>query len=137
MNAPAGFKQADVRMAGKSCSLLPNIQATYFRSGVTCPRPPSRPRASRTQPLDPSFPCPSQANILEDIDGDGRADYCLVHDNGEIHCFRNGGTGAAPSYWQEMSGKGTWIFQGPNNGDKAGVMLSTLTLPIVPYCYNY
>ncbi|KAI1008878.1 hypothetical protein LB504_001329, partial [Fusarium proliferatum] len=30
---------------------------------------------------------------IADIDGDGRADYCLVEDNGAVICSRNGGTG--------------------------------------------
>jgi hypothetical protein len=31
--------------------------------------------------------------LLPDIDGDGRADYCTIADNGDIHCWRNGGQG--------------------------------------------
>jgi len=30
---------------------------------------------------------------LPDIDGDGRADYCVVANNGDISCWRNGGQG--------------------------------------------
>ncbi|KAH8430858.1 FG-GAP repeat domain-containing protein [Aspergillus melleus] len=28
---------------------------------------------------------------LGDIDGDGRTDYCVIHDDGDIHCWRNMG----------------------------------------------
>jgi hypothetical protein len=31
--------------------------------------------------------------LLPDIDADGRADFCTIADNGDIHCWRNGGTG--------------------------------------------
>lgn len=65
--------------------------------------------------------------MFSDIDGDGRADYCLVWNNGDIHCYRNGGWDAAPAYWQEMSGSDTYIFKGQGKGDKTGVILSTKT----------
>jgi hypothetical protein len=35
-----------------------------------------------------------QARVrLGDVDGDGRADYCVIADNGDITCWRNGGMG--------------------------------------------
>jgi hypothetical protein len=35
-----------------------------------------------------------QANVrLGDVDGDGRADYCVVAANGDITCWRNGWVG--------------------------------------------
>ena len=43
-----------------------------------------------------------------DMDGDGRADYCTVSPT--LHCWRNGGVGDAPAYWQEMSGFNTYIL---------------------------
>lgn len=61
---------------------------------------------------------------IEDIDGDGRSDYCLVWDNGDVHCYRNAGVGDAPSSWEEMSGSNTYIFPGQNNGDTTGVIFS-------------
>lgn len=46
---------------------------------------------------------------IADIDGDGRADYCSVANDGNISCWRNGGFGDAP-VWQAMgvvfTGKG-------------------------------
>jgi hypothetical protein len=36
---------------------------------------------------------------IADVDGDGRADYCLVHANGDVGCSRNGGTGDSHA-WQ-------------------------------------
>lgn len=31
--------------------------------------------------------------LLGDLDGDGRVDYCVMEPNGDISCWRNGGTG--------------------------------------------
>ncbi|KAI0147783.1 hypothetical protein GGR57DRAFT_244744 [Xylariaceae sp. FL1272] len=39
---------------------------------------------------------------LGDIDGDGRADYCILDDAGDIYCWRNGGVGDTPEYWQAL-----------------------------------
>ncbi|KAI8951129.1 hypothetical protein F4801DRAFT_546511 [Xylaria longipes] len=40
---------------------------------------------------------------LGDIDGDGRLDYCVINDNGSLHCWRNGGIlPNAAEYWQDM-----------------------------------
>ena len=36
--------------------------------------------------------------LLADVDGDGRADYCTIADNGDISCWRNGGQGIPYSY---------------------------------------
>ncbi|KAF2798617.1 carbohydrate esterase family 3 protein, partial [Melanomma pulvis-pyrius CBS 109.77] len=43
----------------------------------------------------------SQVRIA-DIDGDGRADYCLINIDGDIRCWRNGGLGYYSEYWQDM-----------------------------------
>jgi hypothetical protein len=66
-----------------------------------------------------SIPLSIKLIILLDMDGDGRADYCLIYDddNGKdnsLHCWRNGGVGDVPAYWQEMSGSNTYIL-GPQN----------------------
>ncbi|KAF4944222.1 hypothetical protein FSARC_14725 [Fusarium sarcochroum] len=52
-----------------------------------------------------------------DIDGDGRLDYCVVADNGDIRCWRNGGLGARAEYWQDL-GK---VAPGRDMGDIEGV----------------
>ncbi|KAI8631762.1 hypothetical protein F5Y19DRAFT_472646 [Xylariaceae sp. FL1651] len=40
---------------------------------------------------------------LGDIDSDGRLDYCVIDDNGSLHCWRNGGIlFDAAEYWQDM-----------------------------------
>jgi hypothetical protein len=62
---------------------------------------------------------------LGDIDGDGRCDYCVVHDNGDLHCWRNGGNGLAPTsayehgLWQDLG----LVWTGGNGGDVNGVIL--------------
>ncbi|KPM39384.1 hypothetical protein AK830_g7215 [Neonectria ditissima] len=54
---------------------------------------------------------------LADIDGDGRLDYCVVADNGDVRCWRNGGLGRRAEYWQDL-GK---VAPGRGMGDLAGV----------------
>ncbi|KJK61604.1 GDSL-like Lipase/Acylhydrolase family protein [Aspergillus parasiticus SU-1] len=66
-----------------------------------------------------------QINVrLGDIDGDGRIDYCLAHNNGDIRCWRNGGQKDAPTkeyggYWQDLG----IVFKGKGMGDITGVRL--------------
>ncbi|KAF9880547.1 putative carbohydrate esterase family 3 protein [Colletotrichum karsti] len=57
---------------------------------------------------------------LGDIDGDGRLDYCVVGDDGNIRCWRNGGVGKMPEYWQDM-GSGQPVFLAKGMGDIRGV----------------
>ncbi|KAM0323888.1 hypothetical protein ACHAQA_008469 [Verticillium albo-atrum] len=60
--------------------------------------------------------------LLGDIDGDGRLDYCVRHDNGDIHCYRNGGLGNGAAYWQDI-GSGGPVFLNKNTGDARGLRL--------------
>lgn len=73
------------------------------------------------------------ANLtLTDIDGDGRADYCLVDDNGDVRCSRNGGQGDKAAYWQGFStenGVRGVVFKGKNKGDKRGTRFGKSRLP--------
>lgn len=67
---------------------------------------------------------PSDVRIA-DIDGDGRADLCFVHDNGDIGCSRNGGLDIN-HYWQGFStgdGLRGLVFTGKNKGNKNRVRL--------------
>ncbi|RYP05273.1 hypothetical protein DL764_003934 [Monosporascus ibericus] len=62
-----------------------------------------------------------QDNVrLGDIDGDGRLDYCVIPDYGDIFCWRNGGLGEKAAYWQDM-GSGGPIFKAIGKGDIKGV----------------
>ncbi|RDW68818.1 putative esterase [Aspergillus mulundensis] len=59
-----------------------------------------------------------QANVrLADVDGDGRADYCVVAGSGDISCWRNGWIDDMPAYWQALGVR----FTGKGMGDIAGV----------------
>jgi hypothetical protein len=58
-----------------------------------------------------------------DIDGDGRADYCLINTNEDMMCWRNGGWGDVPTDWKEMTGSNIPTFPGQNKGGKDGVIL--------------
>ena len=68
----------------------------------TATTPPTFKRVSDTALIMNNQGSP-QANIrIADVDGDGRGDYVVVEDTGDIHVWRNGGTGDAPAYWQDM-----------------------------------
>ncbi|QKX57197.1 uncharacterized protein TRUGW13939_04305 [Talaromyces rugulosus] len=59
-----------------------------------------------------------QAHVrLGDVDGDGRADYCVIADNGDITCWRNGWIENVPAYWQPLGKR----FAGKGIGDLRGV----------------
>ncbi|KAF1817154.1 hypothetical protein P152DRAFT_9677 [Eremomyces bilateralis CBS 781.70] len=66
--------------------------------------------------------CDSQAQVrLGDMDGDGRLDYCCIDKKGDIYCWRNGGSGKAPTakengYWQELVGGITFKAKGEGEG---------------------
>ncbi|KAM7185430.1 hypothetical protein V8F20_011802 [Naviculisporaceae sp. PSN 640] len=65
----------------------------------------------------------AQTNVrLGDIDGDGRLDYCVVAGSGDIYCWRNGGVGEKPAYWQDL-GQGRPVFTGKGMGNIDGVRL--------------
>ncbi|KAH6692576.1 hypothetical protein F5X68DRAFT_129659, partial [Plectosphaerella plurivora] len=63
---------------------------------------------------------PQDRVLLGDIDGDGRLDYCVRHDNGDLHCYRNGGFGNGAGYWQDI-GQGRAVFLSKNTGDARGL----------------
>ncbi|KAM7189559.1 hypothetical protein V8F20_010098 [Naviculisporaceae sp. PSN 640] len=52
-----------------------------------------------------------------DVDGDGRADFCVLESSGDMRCWRNGGWGDAPAYWQPLGKR----FTGKGMGDLNGV----------------
>lgn len=70
---------------------------------------------------------------MADIDGDGRADWCILVELGNIACLRNGGQGDLPTaayggFWQGFSGPDGWtvVFPGQGRGNAAGVNLVDL-----------
>ncbi|KAK8047725.1 hypothetical protein PG996_015789 [Apiospora saccharicola] len=68
--------------------------------------------------------------LIADIDGDGRADYCIQENNGDIRCWRNGGWGDKVSFWQGFSkgdGGGDVVFPGKGKPNKNMVRLGDLS----------
>ncbi|KAK8001952.1 hypothetical protein PG991_014174 [Apiospora marii] len=68
--------------------------------------------------------------LVADIDGDGRADYCVQENNGDIRCWRNGGWGDKVSFWQGFSkgdGGGDVVFAGKGKPNKNMVRLGDLS----------
>jgi hypothetical protein len=67
---------------------------------------------------------------IADIDGDGRADYCVIEGGaGDIRCWRNGGVGDTPAYWQgfQSAGQdGTIVFAGIDGNPSEGAVLADL-----------
>ncbi|KAH7311059.1 putative esterase [Rhexocercosporidium sp. MPI-PUGE-AT-0058] len=72
---------------------------------------------------------------LADIDGDGRADWCILVELGSVSCLRNGGQGILPiasagGFWQgfKSSSAEDWtvVFPGQGRGNAAGVNLVDL-----------
>jgi hypothetical protein len=59
---------------------------------------------------------------LGDIDGDGRLDYCYLDASQNLWCFRNGGTGDTPAYWQDFAGGGP-TFDGKGWPEMTGIRL--------------
>lgn len=68
---------------------------------------------------------------MADIDGDGRADWCILLHVGDVACLRNGGSGTLPTsgyggFWQDFSSGGTdftTVFPSQHRGNAAGVNL--------------
>ncbi|KAK3385369.1 carbohydrate esterase family 3 protein [Podospora didyma] len=72
---------------------------------------------------------PTDQILLGDIDGDGRTDYCLVDNNGNVRCWRNGGTSSSVSTWQGFSaedGFGGVVFPAQGMGNRTRVRLGDL-----------
>lgn len=64
-------------------------------------RPPTFKRVSATAKImDGTWKRPFV--VLADIDGDGRGDYGRADFDGNVRFWRNGGTGDAPAYWQDL-----------------------------------
>lgn len=59
---------------------------------------------------------------LADIDGDGRGDYGIIDDSGNVHFWRNGWVEDVPEYWQAMGLR----FTAKGMGDIRGVRFEDL-----------
>ncbi|RYP18303.1 hypothetical protein DL765_004023 [Monosporascus sp. GIB2] len=60
--------------------------------------------------------------LLADIDGDGRLDYCVIRNNGNIRCWHSGGIGEEARIQQDM-GSGCMAFAAKGMGHIRGVRL--------------
>ncbi|GIK05073.1 hypothetical protein Aspvir_009172 [Aspergillus viridinutans] len=64
-----------------------------------------------------------QAQVrLGDVDGDGRADYCVFDAAGDMTCWRNGWIEDKPAYWQGLGQR----FSGKNMGNLTSVRLEDI-----------
>ncbi|KAK7991495.1 hypothetical protein PG988_000289 [Apiospora saccharicola] len=59
---------------------------------------------------------------MGDIDGDGRSDYLVMDDGGNILAWRNAGTDDTPRYWEELGLR----FPAKGMGDGRGVRFNDL-----------
>ncbi|QKX60476.1 uncharacterized protein TRUGW13939_07621 [Talaromyces rugulosus] len=65
----------------------------------------------------------SQSQVrLGDVDGDGRADYCIFDPNGDMYCWRNGWVNDTPAYWQDLGKR----FTSRDVGNLTGVRLEDI-----------
>ncbi|RSL43787.1 hypothetical protein CEP54_014936 [Fusarium duplospermum] len=83
-------------------------------------KPPSFVYKGHWRAADSRFP---QAKVrLADIDGDGRADFCGLSDNGDVYVWRNGWINDMPEYWQALGKR----FEGKGMGNLAGTRFEDL-----------
>ena len=67
--------------------------------------------------------------LVADVDGDGRADYCVQENNGDIRCWRNGGMGDTVAYWQGFMSENTGgdvVLPGRGTPNKSMVRLGDI-----------
>lgn len=72
---------------------------------------------------------PRERVRLGDIDGDGRVDYCVIADNGDISCWRNSGQGDLPNAWQDLG----VVFTGKGMGNVDGSRFADINGDVRPY----
>ncbi|EEU40647.1 uncharacterized protein NECHADRAFT_33967, partial [Fusarium vanettenii 77-13-4] len=83
-------------------------------------KPPSFVYKGLWRAADSRFP---QAKVrLADIDGDGRADFCGLSDNGDVYVWRNGWINDMPEYWQALGKR----FEGKGMGNLEGTRFEDL-----------
>lgn len=80
-------------------------------------RPPTFKRVSDTAKIKDTEGYAQDRVVLADIDGDGRGDYGIIDDGGNVHFWRNGWVDAIPKYWQALGLR----FTAKNMGDLNGV----------------
>ncbi|KAK7414551.1 hypothetical protein QQX98_006578 [Neonectria punicea] len=83
----------------------------------TATKPPTFKRVSATAFIKGTEGFAQERVILADIDGDGRGDYCILDDGGNVQCWRNGWVNDIPAYWQPLGIR----FTAKGMGDGRGV----------------
>ena len=73
-------------------------------------------RVSSTAMIKPTEGYARDHVLLADIDGDGRGDYGVLDDSGNVYFWRNGWIDDIPAYWQYLGQR----FTGKNMGDLRG-----------------
>lgn len=80
-------------------------------------RPPTFKRVSASAKIKEPEGYAQDRVRLADIDGDGRGDYCIIDDTGNVWCWRNGWVDDIPQYWQALGMR----FPAKGMGDIRGV----------------
>lgn len=80
-------------------------------------RPPTFKRVSDSAKIKDTEGYAQDRVVLADIDGDGRADYGIIDDSGNVHFWRNGWIDDIPKYWQALGLR----FTAKGMGDVRGV----------------
>ena len=66
--------------------------------------------------------------LSADIDGDGRLDYCVIGNEGDLICWRNGGLNHV-DYWEDLGRVWTSGDKGLGNFDVADMRLGEPSSP--------
>ncbi|KAH7320726.1 hypothetical protein B0I35DRAFT_500940 [Stachybotrys elegans] len=80
-------------------------------------KPPTFKRVSSTALIKTNEGYKQERVVLGDIDGDGRGDYGIIDDGGNVHFWRNGWVDPIPKYWQALGQR----FAAKGMGDIRGV----------------
>jgi hypothetical protein len=93
-----------------------NAYLSVNQGDGTATKPPTFKRISGPALIKPGE-APQERVRLADIDGDGRGDYAVIQDNGDIRVWRNGWIKDYPEYWQDLGVR----FKARGKGDIRGV----------------
>ncbi|KUJ11379.1 uncharacterized protein LY89DRAFT_739567 [Mollisia scopiformis] len=87
-------------------------------------------RASSSALIKSNEGYPQDRVRIVDIDGDGRGDYCVIQDNGDILFWRNGWIDPVPAYWGGMTGCGSAKLEQQPPGPTAEAVLRVLRVTV-------
>ncbi|KAI0517890.1 carbohydrate esterase family 3 protein [Xylaria bambusicola] len=100
-NTSAGIRWGDVNNDGLDDFICIDPSGNMYVSINEGTNPPKWRSVGKFKNAIPGYP---QARVrLGDIDGDGRLDYCVINDDGSLHCWRNAGIlSDSAAYWQDL-----------------------------------